>query len=514
MAAGPGSITRRGLLGAAAGGAALALATAEANGARRRRTARVDVAVVGAGLAGLTAARRIARAGQSVLVLEARKRVGGRTLNHSIGGGEVIEVGGQWVGPTQDHVLGLMRRLRIGSFETYNSGDNIYYRRGNPPETRRRRFAATGPLGAIPPDPDIGELAAALADIDATARTIPRHEPWRAPGGRALDSQTFETYKRAIASGEGARFLLDLGIEAVFGAEPRDVSLLYVLWYVACAGKPRSPGTFERLINTGGGAQERRVRGGSQRIALELARRLGRRVALDTPVRRIERRRGGVRVLSDRVDVEAERVIVAMAPAMTARLDFSPALPGERDQLVQRIPMGSVIKCQAIYARPFWRSDGLSGQALGDPDPVRITFDNSPPDGRPGVLLGFIEGEQARIWGRRPARERRTAVLRSFAAYFGGAALEPRAYVEKDWSDEAWTRGCYASYTAPGVLLDYGRALRKPVGRIHWAGTETATRWPGYMDGAVQSGERAAREALARLHRRRSPAAEAAVSEA
>src|SRR5918912_632895 len=415
MAAGPRSITRRGLLGGAAGGAALALATAEANGARPRRTARVDVAVVGAGLAGLTAARRIARAGRSVLVLEARERVGGRTLNHSIGGGDVIEVGGQWVGPTQDHVLVLMRRLRIGSFATYNSGDNIYYRRGNPPETRRRRFAATGPLGAIPPDPDIGELAAALADIDATARTIPRAEPRRAPGARALDSQTFETYKRAIASGEGARFLLDLGIEAVFAADRRD---------------------------------------------------------------------------------------------------FSPALPGERDQLVQRIPMGSVIKCQAIYPRPFWRSDGLSGQALGDRDPVRITFDNSPPDGRPGVLLGFIEGEQARLWGRRPARERRAAVLRSFAAYFGDAALEPRAYVEKDWSEEAWTRGCYASYTAPGVLLDYGRALRKSVGRIHWAGTETATRWPGYMDGAVQSGERAAREALARLHRRRSPAAEAAVSEA
>jgi monoamine oxidase len=512
MAARTAPITRRGLVGGAAAAGALPLGVAQARDGRGRRMRRVDVAVVGAGLAGLTAARRIARAGRSVLVLEARDRVGGRTLNHSIGRGEVIEVGGQWVGPTQDHVLGLMRRLEIGSFATYNAGDNVYYRRGNPPETRRRRFAATGPLGPIPPDPDIGQLAAALADIDAKARTIPRDTPWSARDARSLDSQTFETYKQAIAGGEGARFLLDVGIEAVFAAEPRDVSLLYVLWYVACAGNPKNPGTFERLINTPGGAQERRVRGGSQRIAIELAKRLGPRVALDTPVRRIERHRGGVRVVSDRMSVEAARVIVAMAPTMTAKIDFTPALPGDRDQLVQRFPMGSVIKCQAIYPRPFWRRDGLSGQAVGDLDPVRVTYDNSPPDGRPGVLLAFVEGQQARIWGRRPARERRAAVLRSLGAYFGDAALAPRAYVEKNWSEEAWSRGCYEGYTGPGVLLDYGRALRAPVGRIHWAGTETATWWPGYMDGAVQSGERAAREALAKLRRKRSSAEAAAAA--
>jgi monoamine oxidase len=496
----PRSLTRRGLLGGAAAGAAGALlppAPAEGEPAGRRRTRHVDVAVVGAGLAGLSAARRLARAGRSVAVLEARDRVGGRTLNHPIGHGEVIEVGGQWVGPTQDHVLGLIRELGLKTFDTYNAGQNVYYRQGLPPARRRLRFDSTGPLGPIPPDPDIGELARALADLDAKARTIPRDAPWRARDARAWDSQTFETYKQAIARGPGARFLLDVGIEAVFAAEPRDVSLLYVLWYIACAGNAKHPGTFERLINTPDGAQERRVRGGSQRIALELARRLGRRVVLDSPVRRIAAHRGGVRLHSDRLDVEAERVIVAMAPAMTAKIDFGSALSADREQLVQRFPMGSVIKCQAIYPRPFWRRDGLSGQAVGDLHPVGVTYDNSPPDGRPGVLLGFIEGEQARIWGRRSRRERRAAVLRAFAAYFGDAALHPRDYVEHDWSHEAWSRGCYEGYTAPGVLLDYGPALRAPAGRIHWAGTETATWWAGYMDGAVQSGRRAAREVLA-----------------
>jgi monoamine oxidase len=255
---------------------------------------------VGAGLAGLTAARRLVRAGRSVAVLEARDRVGGRTLNHAIGPGEVIEVGGQWVGPTQDHVLGLMRELGIGSFRTYNAGQNVYYRKGNPPATRRQRFDSTGPLGPIPPDPDVPELARVLADLDAKARTTPRDAPWSAKGAREWDSQTFETYKRAMAGSDGARFLLEVAIEAMFAAEPRDVSLLYVLWYVACAGNAKHAGTIERLLNTPGGAQESRVRGGSQRISLELARHLGRRVVLDTPVRRIAVHDGGVRAESDR----------------------------------------------------------------------------------------------------------------------------------------------------------------------------------------------------------------------
>ncbi len=495
-------LTRRTVLGsAAAGAAAVGFPAAEATARRPRRARSADVVVVGAGLAGLSAARRIVRAGRSVLVLEARDRVGGRILNHPIGGGEVIEVGGQWVGPTQDHVLALARELGVKTFLTYNKGQNIYYRRDEPPATRRRRFNSTGPLGAIPPETPaaLAEVAVALADLDGKAREIPREAPWTAPRAAEWDGQTFETYKLVKASTPGARFLLDLGAEAVFAAEPRDLSLLYVLLYIACAGNAANPGTFERLINTPGAAMESRIRGGSQRIAIEAARRLGKRVILNAPVRRIVRKGGGVVVESDAGEVRARRAIVAMAPAMTAKIDFAPDLPADRAQLIQRFPQGSVIKCQAIYDRPFWRDDGLTGQALGDQDPVRITFDNSPPDGRPGVMLGFIEGQQARVWGRRSKRARRAAVLESFVAYFGSEAANPRRYVEMNWSEEVWTRGCYGGFAPPGVLLDYGRALRAPVGRIHWAGTETATWWTGYMDGAVESGQRAAVEVLSRL---------------
>ena len=497
--------TRRRLLGTAAAGAAAAAIPGQASAAtrkrRRNRVRRADVVVVGAGFAGLTAARQIAAAGRSVVVLEGRKRVGGRTLNHSIGGGQVVEVGGQWVGPTQDRLLALAADLGIGTYKTYNDGDNIYYRKDRPAPLRSQRFSSSGPFGAVPPDPGVAELQKALADLDAKAAEIPRDAPWTAAGAAAYDSQNFERYKNDNVASEGARFLLDVGIEAVFAAEPRDVSLLFVLFYIAAAGNENTPGTFERLINTAGGAQESRFEGGSQRLPLAMASALGSRVILGAPVRRIRQTASGVTAHADGVEVRAQQAIVAMAPALAARIDFSPGLPSAREQLVQRYPMGSVIKCQAVYDTPFWRPDGLTGQVVGDVDPIRVTFDNSPPGNGRGVMLGFIEGEQARIWGRRPADERRRAVLASFAAYFGDRAANPQQYIEQDWQAQRFSRGGYEGYTAPGVLLDYGEEIRRPVGRVHWAGTETSPIWNGYIDGAVRSGERAAAEVLPLLRR-------------
>ena len=184
---------------------------------------------------------------------------------------------------------------------------------------------------------------------------------------------------------------------------------------------------------------------------------------------------------------------------LAGRIDYQPLLPFARDQLTQRYPMGTVIKCNVVYDEPFWRRDGLAGYANADTDPVRLTFDNSPPDGGPGVLLAFIEGQAGRIWGARPAAQRRAAVLDNLATFFGERTRSPRDYIEMSWAAEQWTHGCYEGYAPPGVLTAYGAAMRAPIGRIHWAGTETATYWNGYMDGAIRSGERAAKEVLAQL---------------
>lgn len=494
---GSDGISRRGLIagaGAAAAGAALPLQAADAGGrggGRRRRDA--DVVVVGAGLAGLTAAKQVAEAGRSVVVLEARNRVGGRIHSIDLEGEDWLDVGGQWVGPTQDRMLALADSLGVKTFPTYNDGENVLHWEGS---------NSTYPADAlVPPVPDggAGALVTATIELDGLAAGLPLESPWDWPGAGEWDGRTFETWKLERFETRGGRVAMDVVTEAVLACQPRDVSSLFVLWYIAQAGNEETEGSLARLISTAGGAQESRFVGGAERVARRLAKRLGRRVVLGAPVRRIETGKGRVVVHARGTQVRARRAIVAVPPTLAGRISYDPPLPALRDQLTQRLPQGSAIKVQAVYDEPFWREDGLSGQTISDEGPVKVTFDNTPPRGGPGVLVGFLEGHDARTWGARSAAKRREAALGSFARYFGPRAARPRDYVERNWAEEPWTRGCYEAFAPPGVLSDYGRALRKPIGPIHWAGTETATHWIGYMDGAVRSGERAAEEVLGNL---------------
>jgi monoamine oxidase len=299
--------------------------------------------------------------------------------------------------------------------------------------------------------------------------------------------------RRNLATRPG-RALLELGIEAVWAAEPEDLSLLHLLFYI------HSAGGLEILFDTEGGAQQDRFVGGSQLVALRMAERLGaERLALGAPVRRIEHGADGVTVHADGAVARGGRAIVALAPPLAGRIAYDPPLPGYRDQLTQRMPLGTVGKCMAIFDEPFWRAEGLSGQGTSDTGPVKLTYDNSPPNGSPGVLLGFLEGRHARDLGRLAADERRAAVLDCFARLFGPRAARPDAYVERLWAEEEWTRGCYGCHMPTGAWTSYGPALREPIGPLHWAGAECATVWNGYMDGAVRSGQHTAREVLERL---------------
>jgi monoamine oxidase len=479
---------RQALTGAAASASAAVLADPVAAGARSRRagvTHRADAIVVGAGLAGLSAAADLVAAGHSVIVLEARDRVGGRTLNHSLGGGEVIEVGGQWLGPGQDRILARARAHGIRTFKTYTAGSQVFDYDGI-----QSQFT-----GLIPPlpGPDAADFATLLGKVITLQSTVPLATPWTAPGAAALDGQTLETFILANSSTAGARFLLGLATKAVFAAEPRDLSLLHALFYL------HSGGGILNLTGTAGGAQDSRFVGGSQLVSIRMAQRLGDRIVLGAPVRSITQTRTGVVLAGERGTWRATRAIVAVAPTLAGRIDYAPALPALRDQLTQRMPNGSVIKFEAVYPRPFWRDRGLNGYSNSDRAPVHFTYDNSPPGGRPGVLLGFVCGSDARRLGAVGPAARRRAVLGAFVRLFGPEAGRPRSIVEHNWAAEMWSRGCYAGFMPPGVWSDFGAALRAPVGRIHWAGTETAEVFTGYMDGAVRSGERAAAEVGARL---------------
>jgi monoamine oxidase len=464
-----------------------------------------DVAVVGAGLSGLVAARLLAENGVRPLVLEARGRVGGRLLNEEIGDGKVVEVGGQWIGPTQERISALAAELGVATFPTYDEGRHLIEMSGRRASyggsLTDTRIGLVRDLSRVISPLALVDFEQARARLDRMARRVPLEAPWIAPKAADWDGQTFATWIRRNTRTAAARSLFELATEAVWAAEPADVSLLHVLFYT------RSGGGFNTLVGTADGAQRDRFHGGSYRIPLLLAEALGpERLRLDAPVRRVEHNERGVVVHADGSDgergglvVRAKRAIVAVPPTLAGRISYDPPLPARRDQLTQRMPQGTVIKTMAVYERPFWREEGLSGQATSDVGPARVVFDNSPPDGSPGVLLGFLEGRLARQWGARPAAERRQAILAGHARLFGERAARPTRFIERIWADEEWTRGCYGCLMTTGGWTEYGSALRAPIGQLHWAGAETATVWNGYMDGAVRSGERVASEVLSAL---------------
>src|SRR3954453_1333035 len=483
--------TRRAAIGGAAAGAAtVALPAAAAKKTKKKPTRYVDVVVVGAGLAGLTAARKLVAAGKKVVVIEADKRVGGRVLNIDIGGGKITEGGAEFIGETQDHVAGLAKELGLETFKTYNEGNNLYYRNGI-----ALPYQSTGPLGPVPPDPTGGaDAEQALVRLDQMASTINLDAPGEAPNAAEGDSQTFETWKQDNVKTDNGKFLLDVACTSVFSVEPRDVSLLFVLFYIAAAGNEDHPGTLERLVTTAPGAQSDRVKGGTQLIPIRMAQALGKRVVTGSPVRKVTQKPDRVQVDSDKLTAIGQRVIVAIPPPLAGRLQYSPKLPALRDQLTQRFPQGSVMKVIALYDKPFWRDKGYTGQVVSDVGPCQATFDNTPPEGTPGALMGFVEASTARKLNAVSKDELKQKVLDNYAQYYGDEAKNAIGFIEKRWDNDIWHRGCPLCVPCPGVLLDFGTAIREPVGRIHWAGTETSTFWNGYMDGAVRSGERAAEE--------------------
>lgn len=440
-----------------------------------------DVVVIGAGFSGLAAAQEVAAKGLDVVLLEALPSVGGRTRTvHAAG--TWLELGGQWASPEHTELLALAQELGVGTFSTPVGGSSL--------------VVLDGAVRDLDTSPHSQQLVEAVAQIDRLAAQVVLDAPWHSPQAAEQDALAFDDWVSHAVADPTARRLILRVLEELMTTPAREMSLLSVLQGA------RSSGTLAAALGIEGGAQELRFDGGLHGIAVRMAEQLGRVVRCAWPVTSVVQHGGVVGVRGPQGLVEARRAVVALAPSQAAVLDFDPALPEARVRLHRQMAMGSVIKVNAVYDRPFWREQGRSGLVMDFDGPVTYCIDNSPPhhepDDEPGVLVSFFAADQARRFSTLGLEARRESFLTQAEHWFGPDARQAQ-YLDQDWTTEPFVGGGYSGVMRPGGWTESGAGLREPFELLHWASSETSVEWTGYVEGAIRAGRRAAGEVLGEL---------------
>lgn len=441
-----------------------------------------DVVIIGAGAAGLTAANELKKAGLSVAVLEARDRAGGRLWTDTIDGA-MLEIGGQWVSPDQEALIETIADLGLETYSRYREGDSVYVG----PDGVTKRF--TGDV--FPVSPETEKVIAEITErLDAMVAEIDPDRPWAHEKAAEWDSISWDAWLRAQTDDdEAVRNLAFATGSAMLTKPTHSFSLLQSLLMAASAG------SYSHLVDADF-ILDKRVVGGLQQVPLHLAERLGDDVLLGQPVRTLEWGDAGVTAIADGVTVRARFAILALAPVLYSRISFVPPLPRRQHQMHQHISMGFVIKVHAVYDRPFWREQGLSGTAFSPYELSHEAYDNTNHGDERGTLVGFVSDQHADDVFRLSAEERKERILESLSHYYGPEAKNPIVYYESDWGSEEWTRGAYAASFDLGGLSRYGEFLREPIGPIHLACSDVAGAGYQHVDGAIRMGRLAAQNIL------------------
>ncbi|WP_204532686.1 flavin monoamine oxidase family protein [Arthrobacter tumbae] len=453
-----------------------------------------DVVVVGAGPSGLTAARELRKAGHSVTVLEARDRVGGRTHTDVIDGA-VLEIGGQWVSPDQEALIGLLDELVLETYSRYREGESVYIGADG------KAIRYTGEMFPVSRRTS-AEMSRLIDELDRLAAQMDPKAPWEHPQARELDTVSFHSWLRQQSGDEEA--CNNIGLFIAGGMLTKPAHAFSTLQAVLMAA---SAGSFSHLVDEDF-ILDKRVVGGMQSVSERMAAELGDDVVLNSPVRTLRWSEGqdgstSVTAKSENVTVNARYAIMAVPPNLYSRVSYEPPLPRRQHQMHQHQSLGLVIKVHAVYETPFWREDGLSGTGFSAGSIVQEVYDNTNHQDPRGTLVAFISDEKADAVFELSVEDRRRQILESIAGFLGPKALQPEVYYESDWGSEEWTRGAYAASYDLGGLHRYAKHQLTPVGPIYWSSSDLAAEGYQHVDGAIRMGQLTARNITTALQKQR-----------